>query len=142
MKNNLTKVKKKGKEISLVNYANDISNLVVSIFDALTVLEDCRAELERTKLACHKQSLTIDKEILRINTKYTELNKIIENEINDIEHKKQIKLYIKHKMIESLEQLERQADCFFDEIINNNDYSNLEEWFEIMNKIKSLRCKI
>ena len=141
MKNKDVKVKNNGMEKTLVKYASDISGAVVSILNALTVVENCCAEIEKNRIICQNQSMMIDNEILKITTKYAELNKNIENEINEIEHSRQIKLDIKHKIIETIEQLGRQADSMFMSIVTNDDYC-VEDWLYIMDKIKALRCCI
>ena len=141
MKNKEVKVKNNGMEKPLVKYAGEISGAVVSIIDALTVVKNCCAEIEKNRIICQNQSLMIDNEILKITTKYAELNKNIENEIKDIENNRQIKLNIKHKIIEFIEQLVKQADSMFMSIVTNDDYC-MEDWLYIMDKIKALRCCI
>lgn len=141
MKNKVAKVKNNSAEMPLVKYASNISGAVVSVANALTVLENCCAEIEKNKIICENQSMMIDKEILNITTKYAELNKNIENEINDIERNREIKLNIKHKIIEFIEQLVKQADSMFMSIVTNDVYC-MEDWLYIMDKIKDLRSCI
>lgn len=141
MKNKVAKVKNNSAEMPLVKYASNISGAVVSVVNALTVLENCCAEIEKNKIICENQSMMIDKEILNITTKYAELNKNIENEINDIERNREIKMNIKHKIIEFIEQLVKQADSMFMSVVTNDDYC-MEDWFYIMDKIKDLRSCI
>ena len=65
----------------------------------------------------------------------------IYKKINDIERNREIKLNIKHKIIEFIEQLVKQADSMFMSIVTNDDYC-MEDWLYIMDKIKALRCCI
>lgn len=141
MNNKDVKVKNNVMKTSLVNYASDISETVVSIINALTVFENCCAEIVKSRIICQNQIMMIDKEILNITTKYSELNKNIENEINDIERKREIKINMKNKMIEIIKQLESQADSMFEGIVSNDDFC-MEEWLFIIDKIKDLRCRI
>ena len=128
-------------ESSLFKYASDISGAVVAIINALTVLENCCAEIEKSRIISQNQISLIDKEIMKITSKYTELNENIENEINDIERNRQMKMDMKNKMLEFIKQLERQADSMLEDIVINDDYC-MEDWFYIIDKIKVLRCCI
>ena len=66
MKNKDVKVKNDGMEKTLVKYASYISGAVVSILNALTVVENCCAEIEKNRIICQNQSMMIDNEILKI----------------------------------------------------------------------------
>lgn len=141
MKNKDIKINNNVMESSLVKYASDISGAVVAIINALTVLENCCAEIEKSRIISQNQISLIDKEIMKITSKYTELNENIENEINDIERNRQMKMDMKNKMLEFIKQLERQADSMLEDIVINDDYC-MEDWFYIIDKIKVLRCCI
>ena len=141
MKNKDFKVNNNLMESSFVKYASDISGAVVAIINALTVLENCCAEIEKSRIISQNQISLIDKEIMKITSKYTELNENIENEINDIERNRQMKMDMKNKMLEFIKQLERQADSMLEDIVINDDYC-MEDWFYIIDKIKVLRCCI
>lgn len=141
MKNKAAKVSNNVTEMSIVKYAGDISGTIVSVLDALNVLEKSRFEVEKTRLLCRNQILEIDKKISELSLQNAELSKKHDNEIRDINYKSQAKLSLKKELIEIIKVFECQADYIFNEIINNDD-SNIEEWFALIKIIRNLRCII